>query len=170
MLHVYLDVHLVSGQRDETGSKGFYKPIVFPNDFWHLKQHYIEVNASTPSLPLQITYQPMSFWKFQTFASMSHGFNEAAKQQGASGAELDEIKRMLLETNPWFLALTATVSLLHDVYVLRPSVPTRRLDARQLRNACLQERRLSLASEEGIDGRLCPVRGDSFLMNLYSMC
>lgn len=131
MLHVYLDVHLVPGQRDETGSKGFYKPIVFPNDFWHLRQHYVEVNASTPSLPLQITFQPMSFWKFQTFASMTHGFNEAAKQQGASGgAELDEIKRMLLETNPWFLALTAAVSVLHMVYVLRLSAPTRPLDER----------------------------------------
>lgn len=117
MLHVRLDVHILPGQRDETGTKGFYKPIIFPNDFWHLKQHYVEVNETTPSLPLQITFQPMSFWKFQMFASMTHGFDEAAKQQGASaGAELDEIKRMLLETNPWFLALTATVSILHVVF------------------------------------------------------
>ena len=111
-------MHLIPRQRDETGTKGFYKPIIFPNEFWHLKQHYVEVNASTPSLPLQITYQPMSFWKFQLFTSMTHGFNEAAKQQGgASGAEFDEIKRMLLETNPYFLALTAAVSVLHMVCV-----------------------------------------------------
>ncbi len=76
----------------------------------------VEVNTSTPNLPLQITFQPMSYMKFQMFASMTHGFNEAAKQQGASaGAELDEIKRMLLETNPWFLGLTAAVSILHVV-------------------------------------------------------
>ena len=112
-----LDVHLVLDQRDETGTKGFYKPIVFPNEFWNLRQHYTEVNASTPVMPLRIVYQPMSFWKFQLFASMTHGFNEAAKQQGgAAGAELDEIKRMLLETNPYFLALTAAVSVLHMVY------------------------------------------------------
>jgi len=68
-------------------------------------------------MPLQITFQPMSFMKFQMFASMTHGFKEAAKQQGASaGAELDEIKRMLLETNPYFLGLTALVSVLHMVY------------------------------------------------------
>jgi len=54
--------------------------------------------------------------KFQLFASMTHGFNEAAKQQGqSSGAEIDEVKRMLLETNPWFLGLTAFVSILHVV-------------------------------------------------------
>jgi len=62
--------------------------------------------------------------KFQMFASMTHGFNEAAKQQGQTGSsELDEIKRMLLETNPWFLGLTALVSVLHMVYVYGILVP-----------------------------------------------
>lgn len=60
----------------------------------------------------------MTYWKFQIFASMTQGFDDAAKQGGsASGAELDEIKRMLVETNPWFLGLTALVSVLHMVYV-----------------------------------------------------
>lgn len=104
-------------QRDETGTKGFYKPIIFPNDFWHLRSQYIEINTTTPVLPLQITFQPMSYWKFQIFATMTHSFAEAAKQQGAtSGAELDEIKRMLVETNPWFLGLTALVSILHVLF------------------------------------------------------
>ena len=58
----------------------------------------------------------MSYLKFQVFASMTHGFDEAIKQQGGgTGAELDEVKRMLLETNPWFLALTGFVSILHVV-------------------------------------------------------
>lgn len=74
---------------------------------------------TTGTLPLQITFQPMSYFKFQMFASLTHGFNEAAKQQGASAsAELDEIKRMLIETNPWFLGVTALVSVLHVMYVM----------------------------------------------------
>jgi hypothetical protein len=109
-------VHLVPDKRDETGKRGYYKPVVFPNEFWHLRSHYIQLNDTTPSLPLQITFQPMSWMKFQMFASMTHGFNEAAKQQGQSNAEFDEIKRMLLETNPWFLGLTALVSILHVVF------------------------------------------------------
>jgi hypothetical protein len=48
------------------------------------------------------------------FASMTHGFNEAQKN-GGTASEIDEIKRMLLETNPWFLALTGLVSVLHMV-------------------------------------------------------
>lgn len=59
----------------------------------------------------------MSYWKFQLFSSLIQGFDDAAKQQGGSGAELDEIKRMFVETNPWFLGLTGLVSVLHMVYV-----------------------------------------------------
>jgi Cleft lip and palate transmembrane protein 1 (CLPTM1) len=43
---------------------------------------------------------------------MSQSFDEAAKNQG-SGAELDEVKRMLVETNPWLLGVTGLVSVLH---------------------------------------------------------
>lgn len=114
-LLLWLDVWLTE-HRDATGKHGFYKPIIFPNEFWHLRQHYIQINETTPSLPLQITFQPMSWMKFQLFASMTHGFNEAQKQQGqGSSAEFDELKRMLLETNPWFLGLTGLVSILHVV-------------------------------------------------------
>ncbi|KAJ3786290.1 cleft lip and palate transmembrane protein 1-domain-containing protein [Lentinula aff. detonsa] len=110
-------VHLIPNRRDSTGTKGVYKPIIFPNEFWHLRSHYVELNSSTPSMPIQITFQPMSYMKFQIFASMTHGFKEAAKQQGAgASAELDEIKRMLIETNPWFLGLTGLVSVLHMLF------------------------------------------------------
>lgn len=109
-------MHLVPNQRDATGTQGFYLPVVFPNDFWCLRSQFIEINSTTPTLPLRIVFQPMSYFKFQVFASMSHGFSEATKQKGAAGssnAEIDEIKRMLVETNPWFLGLTALVSVLH---------------------------------------------------------
>ena len=60
----------------------------------------------------------MAYWKFTIFAALTQSFAEAAKQQGsASTAELDEVKRMLVETNPYFLGLTALVSVLHVVYV-----------------------------------------------------
>jgi Cleft lip and palate transmembrane protein 1 (CLPTM1) len=124
-LTVQTDVNLIPGQRDETGTKGYYNPIVFSNEFWHLRSQYIEINATTPTVPLQVVFRPMSYFKFQMFASMSFGFQEAAKQQGGgSAAEFDEVKRMLVETNPWFLGLTGVVSVLHvvsvdQVFVLR---------------------------------------------------
>ncbi|TEB30111.1 cleft lip and palate transmembrane 1 [Coprinellus micaceus] len=112
---LFQHIHLVPEDRDETGTKGKYYPIVYPNEFWHLRSHYIELNTTTPTLPVQFTFQPMSFFKFQMFASMTHGFNEAQKN-GGTASEIDEIKRMLLETNPWFLALTGLVSVLHMVF------------------------------------------------------
>ncbi|KAF6762052.1 cleft lip and palate associated transmembrane protein [Ephemerocybe angulata] len=108
-------IHLIPGERDETGTKGKYYPVIFPNEFWHLRSSYIELNSTTPTLPVQFTLQPMSFFKFQIFASMTHGFDEAAKN-GGGASEIDEIKRMLLETNPWFLGLTGLVSILHVVF------------------------------------------------------
>ena len=113
------DVYLVPNLHHGAGTGDLYEPIIFPNDFWHLRSQYFEINETTTTVPLNIVFQPMSYFTFQLFASMGHGFNEAAKQQGASsGAEIDEIKRMLVETNPWFLGLTAVVSILHVVLVI----------------------------------------------------
>ncbi|KZV76118.1 cleft lip and palate associated transmembrane protein [Peniophora sp. CONT] len=110
-------VQLVPNARDDTGKFGYYYPVLFPNEFWHLRSHLIELNETTPVLPLQVTYQALSYMKFQLFASLTAGFETAAQQQGgASGAELDEIKRVLLETNPWYLGLTGLVSMLHVVF------------------------------------------------------
>jgi len=110
-------IHLVPGLRDESGAKGFYKPIIFSNDFWHLRSQHFELNETTPVVPLRVDFQPMSYFKFQLFATMGQGFKDAAKQQGGgANAEIDEIKRMLVETNPYFLGLTAIVTILHSVF------------------------------------------------------
>jgi hypothetical protein len=111
-----IDIHVVPNLRDSTGTRAYYKPIIFPNDFWRLRSQYIEINSTTTTLPIRFEFQPMSFFKFQAFATLTQGFDDAAKQQGASAsAEMDEVKRMLVETNPWFLALTGFVSILHTV-------------------------------------------------------
>ncbi|KAH9965903.1 cleft lip and palate transmembrane protein 1-domain-containing protein [Russula dissimulans] len=110
-------IDLVPEQRDETGRKGYYNPIIFPNEFWHLRSQYTQINDTTPTVPLRVVFQPMSYFKFQVFASMTSSFQEAIKQKGGgSAAEFDEVKRMLVETNPWFLALTGVVSVLHMVF------------------------------------------------------
>lgn len=69
-------------------------------------------------LPLTIHLEPLSVWKFNLYAS----FDESMKQQannplgGMSSSETDELKRMLMETNPYLLATTAAVSLLHSAF------------------------------------------------------
>lgn len=52
--------------------------------------------------------------KFSVFASMSASFDEAAKS--GTGGEMDEIKRMLTETNVYLLITTVVVTILHMVF------------------------------------------------------
>jgi hypothetical protein len=48
---------------------------------------------------------------------MEDAFNKQAAT-GGGGSELDEVKRMLTETNPILLATTLVVSLLHSLLVI----------------------------------------------------
>jgi hypothetical protein len=51
--------------------------------------------------------------KFTVYASMTDSFD---KQPTTSAAEIDELKRMLTETNPILLITTVVVSLLHGLF------------------------------------------------------
>lgn len=72
------------------------------------------INETVTRLPLRIDFSPMSMMKMQLFASMDHSFKENAAK-GQAG-ELDEIKRMLVETSPWLLITTTVVSILHMIF------------------------------------------------------
>lgn len=61
----------------------------------------------------------MSTMKFNLYASVDDSFKQAANNPtmgGAGVAEFDEVKRVLLETNPFFLGLTALVTALHSLF------------------------------------------------------
>lgn len=112
-----------TGAREETGRNGWYYPIIFPNEFWLLRDHMVELNSTVKSLPLYIDVSPASWWKFQVIASMDFSFkqstanpNTALGQTASTGAELEEFKRVLIETNIWLLGTTAVVSLLHTIF------------------------------------------------------
>lgn len=107
-----------------------YYPILYPNEFWHLTDSLIPLNGSTSTptrLPLRISCAPLSMWKFNLYAHMNTAFEQqaqakasgaAAGPMGASGgADLDELKKMLISANPYWLAITIIVTLLHTLYV-----------------------------------------------------
>ncbi|KAL7419662.1 hypothetical protein Q5752_005576 [Cryptotrichosporon argae] len=99
-----------------TGEKKYF-PTLYPNDFWILRENLLSspINASTARLPLRLTYAPISNLKFNMYSAMTNSFEQAAQTQG-SGAELDEMKRMLTETNPILLVTTALVTILHTLF------------------------------------------------------
>lgn len=101
-------------KRAEDGSLG-YAPTIFTNDFWLLKEHLVELNETVSKVPLHVNYKAISMMKFNIFSSLTASFDQSAAQQG-SGAELDEVKRMLTETNPILLITTAIVTVLHMLF------------------------------------------------------
>ncbi|KAG0287506.1 hypothetical protein BGZ96_008570 [Linnemannia gamsii] len=104
-----------TGKRDAHGN-GFVLPTVFINDFWLLKEQMTAINETVKELPLRINFYPISYMKLQMYSSLDIGMSKQSGMMGGTGGELDEVKRMLIETNPYLLALTVIVSCLHSAF------------------------------------------------------
>ncbi|EGD79075.1 Clptm1 protein [Salpingoeca rosetta] len=94
-----------------------YTPPLVHNDFWDLRENMQEINATTASpLPLNITFGPIGMMKLGLYQSMQESLQHQRTLGTAAEAEQEMMKKMLLETNPYYLGLTMTVSLLHTVF------------------------------------------------------
>lgn len=98
-----------------------YKPAVFLNDYWNMMRDYVPINKSTTTLELQLTYQPLSLFKWQLYTAQA--MRDKLSMFSALGAEeqdqdQDTVKELLLETSPYLLALTISVSILHSIFEL----------------------------------------------------
>lgn len=96
----------------------FYRPVVFLNDFWNMAKDYKPLNDS---LSFRFTYQPLSLFKWQLYAAQNmrqkwNFFSQGEEEQ--SDEDQDTLKETLLETNPYLLAVTFAVSILHSVFEL----------------------------------------------------
>ncbi|CAL8072727.1 unnamed protein product [Calicophoron daubneyi] len=103
-----------------------YYPIVYLNDYWNMHEDYKPVNETTPLLPLSLTVAPLSLFKWQLYAAQSSRKNWFTNLLGDGGIggeveneeEQDTLKKALVETNPYLLALTVVVSIVHSVFEL----------------------------------------------------
>jgi hypothetical protein len=104
----------ISSMLDRTDEDRTFVPIFYVNDFWTFTDHYYPVNDTLKELPLRVTLSTIGIWKWQMFTQMEESF----KQQESWGmaSEMDEMKRVLADTNPWFLALTVIVSVVHMIF------------------------------------------------------
>ncbi|KAL1993832.1 hypothetical protein VTN49DRAFT_2501 [Thermomyces lanuginosus] len=113
-----------TGARDITGKNSWYYPIVFLNTFWQLRSHMMELNSTVETLPIHITLNNLRNWKFSVMASLDESAKQSAWQAvsgtpsptGGDGSEFEMIKEILLDTNPYLLATTAIVTVLHMVF------------------------------------------------------
>ncbi|KAH7732254.1 cleft lip and palate transmembrane protein 1 [Aphelenchoides avenae] len=96
-----------------------YYPILFFNNYWNLGTEYQPINETVETLNLTITYQPLSLFKWQLYASqqMKSKWSQVLGEHGLEDDEdgQDSIKQALLETSPILLGITVVVSILHTV-------------------------------------------------------
>jgi hypothetical protein len=101
--------------RFATNSSGYY-PIVFFDDFWLLEENLIEINESVSTLTLTLSYSPISIMKWQMYLQMEQSFSIQQSIGTQQDGESDELKRILLDTNPYLLGITMVVSILHSIF------------------------------------------------------
>lgn len=94
----------------------YYYPIVYFNEFSLLKDYYIPLNDTINEVPIQFYYNGMGYQRFQMQSQMEWMWKMQENWGLAVEDEFDEIKRIFLETNPWFLGVTMFVSILHSVF------------------------------------------------------
>ena len=113
-----------TGARDASGQNGWYYPILYVNTFWQLREHMTEVNSSVTDLPLHIHLKNSPSWQFTIMASIDEGQKMNREKAlrgepvgpGGDGAEFEEFKRILLDSNPYLLATTGVVTILHMIF------------------------------------------------------
>uniref|UniRef100_A0A0D9W5C3 Transmembrane CLPTM1 family protein n=1 Tax=Leersia perrieri TaxID=77586 RepID=A0A0D9W5C3_9ORYZ len=97
-------------------SSGNYYPTVFFNEFWLLRDKLIALNETVEELPLHLEVGPISMTKWQIFLQMEQSFQVHRSYGSMLEGEADELKRVFLEGNPYFLGLTMIVSLFHSLF------------------------------------------------------
>ncbi|KXZ49948.1 hypothetical protein GPECTOR_18g106 [Gonium pectorale] len=98
--------------------EGNYQPILYFNEFWLLREKLVQVNETLDRLTihLELSYVSMMWW--QLLQQMDQSFGMQVKMGLSQDGESDELKRIFLEGNPYLLALTFMVSMLHTVFDL----------------------------------------------------
>nr|CAG4646119.1 EOG090X032C [Macrothrix elegans] len=104
----------------------FYKPILYFNDYWNLVKDYQPFNTSVKTIPLRLTWQPLSMLKWQVYAAQSmkgqwaQGGPLGSLLYGEGAGEMDEdqdsLKEAMLDTNPYLLGMTFVVSVVHSIF------------------------------------------------------
>ena len=98
-----------------------YTPVVLANPYWNMARDYFPLNETTPTVDFTLSVYPLSMWKFQLYASQLNTKNNWMKEmmgQETDGSDSDVLKEMLLETNPYLVATTFIVSILHMIFEL----------------------------------------------------
>lgn len=92
-----------------------YVPSMYLDDMGQTLEKLVSLNRSVSTLPLRISYEPMSYARWQILLTMEMALR-SQEQLGFQRQDLDTLRGMMADTNPYLLAVTLTVSLLHILF------------------------------------------------------
>ncbi|EDQ85960.1 uncharacterized protein MONBRDRAFT_28710 [Monosiga brevicollis MX1] len=93
-----------------------FAPTFHVDRFWELSTDRYPLNTTTPTVPLRLRFVPVSLLRWQFQAQMQKSFDMQTAFGTSTEAQSESMKRMFIETNPWYLGLTMVVSLLHTIF------------------------------------------------------
>eukprot|EP00760_Papus_ankaliazontas_P005662 PhM_4_TR1269/c0_g1_i2/m.31615 len=92
-----------------------YYPVLYVNNFWVQRADLVPINSTVSTLNVTISFYPLTLMKWMLYVQMDQSF-EMQKSMGVIESEIDEMKRIFLETNPILLGVTMIVSTLHMLF------------------------------------------------------
>jgi len=94
-----------------------YLPLTYMNDFWLMSKDTLEVRPDEKEqMPLHLEYDYVNARKLWFLHAMGQSFQQQVAFGTMEEKDLDQMKEVFLESNPYYLGLTFTVSLVHSLF------------------------------------------------------
>uniref|UniRef100_A0A7S3NLU1 Cleft lip and palate transmembrane protein 1 n=1 Tax=Aureoumbra lagunensis TaxID=44058 RepID=A0A7S3NLU1_9STRA len=109
-------MRLIQKRMPGGGRQLFYAPPTYVDEIGLTSDKYISLNNSLNSLPLTISFSPLSFARWQLIAKMEDGLRAQQRDFGLSDNDIDDVRRLIADTHTWLLAVTILASCLHLLF------------------------------------------------------
>eukprot|EP00611_Tribonema_gayanum_P019977 TRINITY_DN3568_c0_g1_i2.p1 TRINITY_DN3568_c0_g1~~TRINITY_DN3568_c0_g1_i2.p1 ORF type:complete len:609 (-),score=126.44 TRINITY_DN3568_c0_g1_i2:291-2117(-) len=103
-------------QVDSNWDKLAYKPVVHVDETGLTTDMYMPINDTLSSLPLHLTVEPVGLPRWQLMQALQGALATQKEAFGFSDKDIDEMRRMIIDTNLYLLAVTMVVSMLHLLF------------------------------------------------------
>ena len=108
MQHFLQQHRLVSGHK--------YRPLVYINELTSMRLHWIAINSTRKTMPLELSFGPLASRRFQWMVNLQHTFKMNEETLGISEKESEDLRGMFVHTNPVLLYTTVAISALHLLF------------------------------------------------------
>ncbi|KAJ8608494.1 hypothetical protein CTAYLR_005740 [Chrysophaeum taylorii] len=98
------------------GRVEYYAPPTFADEIGLTSDKYVALNNSLASVPLKIAFSPMSFARWQLMSRMEDSLRTQQRDFGFTDNDIDDVRRLIADTQTWLLAVTIVASALHLLF------------------------------------------------------